>query len=167
MRDVFYIGGLFLVFAFLATRFPSQLPADPPPSVPVPFASFVTFSPAAHAAQLEAARTSWQVRNRARGRPSIGRLDADIPLLSDALPPPTIGGFPRQSALSGDFPEPDAATYAFLPPTMGAALPDFAIPANPAATPHLPEGRTDRPPTFGLNEMLSIENYRTLKELIR
>lgn len=167
MRDVLHIGCLFLVFVFLATRFPADLPSGLPPEPPASFASFITLSPAAHAAQLEAARTSWQVRSRARGRPSIGRLDADVPLLSAALPPPAAGGFPQHPVLSVALPEPDAATYAFLPPTEGAAMPDFAIPTPPATASHPPEGRPGRTPAFGRREMLSIEDYRTVKELIK
>lgn len=168
MRDILHIGGLFLVFAFLVTRFPSELPllAGTERISPPPFASFVTLSPAASAAQLEAARTSWQVRSRARGRPLIGQLDSDIPLLAETLPPPETGGF---SALSSDvsgLPPPDVETYAFLPPTVGADMPDFVPSARRA---EVFDPSADRAPrkAFGREEMLSTENSRTLKEIMK
>ena len=167
MRDVFHIGGLFLVFAFLVTRFPSDLalPAESAKAAP-PFAAFVTLSPEAHAAWLEAARTSWQVRSRARGRPSIGRLDSDIPLLKEALPPPEMGGFAPLSSDVSDLPPPDVETYAFLPPTAGADMPDFALPARRAAS--ATSAVTVPPPAaFGRDEMLSIEKTKTLKEILK
>ena len=167
MRDFLHISCLFLVFAFLATRFPSEVPFVPPQAAPASFASFVTLSPAAHAAQLEAARTSWQVRSKARGRPSIGRLDADIPLLSETLPPPAAAGFPYSPLEPVPFPEPDLATFAFLPPTAGAEMPDFAIRAFQTQGHQPPEGRTGRPPAFDRREMLSTKDYRTLKELLK
>ena len=91
MRDALHIFGLFAVFAFLALQFPKGAVLDEKESAgSAPFAEFVTLSPKAHAVYLDAARTSWQVKNEARSRPSIGRLDADVPLLSELLPPPSL-----------------------------------------------------------------------------
>ena len=167
MRDVFHIGGLFLVFAFLVTRFPSDLPlaSEPERGALLPFASFVTFSPAAHAARLEAARTSWQVRSRARGRPAIGSLDSDIPLLMETLPPPETGGFATFPAEISDLPPPDVETYALLPPTSGADMPDFVLPARRTETVDLAMPTSNK--VFGRDEMLSTENSRTLKEIMK
>ena len=167
MRDVLHIGCLFFVFAFLMTRFPTDVPTGQPSPPPAPFAAFVTFSPAAHAAQLEAARTSWQVRSRARGRPSIGRLDADVPLLAETLPPPAPGVFQQRLGKPESLPEPDVSTYAFLPPTAGAEMPDFTIRAGRSAAVRPAERRTSHPPVFGKDEMLSLDGYRTLKELMK
>ena len=166
MRDVLHIGGLFLVFAFLVTRFPSVVPLPSSDGARSAFAAFVTLSPAAHAARLEAARTSWQVRSRARGRPSIGRLDSDVPLLAETLPAPETEAF---SVLPSDvsfLSSPDVETYAFLPPTVGADMPEFVIRAQQAETVDPPADRTSRM-VFGREEMLSTENSRTLKEIMK
>ena len=163
MRDALHIGGLFLVFAFLATRFPSVAPLPQGDDARPAFASFVTLSSEAHAARLESARTSWQVRSQARGRPSIGRLDSGIPLLSDALPAPAQAEFPRLDPDASSLPPPDAETYALLPGTEGAAMPEFAPRARKAESGDAPA----RPPAFGREEMLSTDNSTTLKEIMR
>ncbi len=169
MRDFLHISGLFLAFAFLATRFPTDLPlafGNEKATAPS-FASFITLSSAAHAARLEAARTSWQVRSRARGRPAIGRLDADIPLLAETLPPPLNATFnPSSLPNASGLPPPDAETYAFLPPTAGGDEPGFAIPSRREGK-AVPEGDRQDHPAFGRDEMLSIENSRTLKEIMK
>lgn len=158
-----HIAGLFLIFAFLATRFPQSAPAVAAASAPQPaFASFVMPSPETHVAWLEAARTSWQVRSHARGRPSIGRLDFEVPLLSAAIPPAASAEFlplPSHTAL----PPPDAATFALLPPTMGAAMPEFAIPPR-RATGDAPLGRVL---AFSRKEMLALDDYITVKEMMK
>ena len=102
----------------------------------------------------------------ARGRPLIGRLDSDIPLLAETLPPPETGGFSDLPPDVPGLPPPDVETYAFLPPTAGADMPDF-IPAVTRAESVAPSA--DRAPrmTFGLEEMLSTENSRTLKEIMK
>ena len=168
MRDAFHIGGLFLVFAFLMTRFPADLPimSNVEKSDTPPFASFITLSPAAYAAWQEAARTSWQIRSQARGRPLIGRLDSDIPLLTETLPPPMANALPLSSSDVFCLPPPDIDTYAFLPPTVGAAMPEFAPPAQRMKVVDPPADHVSRV-TFEKDEMLSIENSRTLKEIMK
>ena len=163
MRDALHIGGLFLMFAFLATRFPSAAPLPPDVGPRPAFASFVTFTPAAHAARLEAARTSWQVRSQARSRPSIGRLDTGIPLLSETLPPPATAAFPLPGPARSRLPPPDAETYALLPGTEGAEMPEFA----PRARRTEPADTPVRPPAFGRDEMLSTDNSTILKEIMQ
>ena len=162
MRDVLHIGGLFLVFAFLVTRYPSEMPSvvDSVRTSPS-FAAFVELSPLAHAARLEAARTSWQVRSQAR----IGQLDSDVPLLSETLPPPVVPEVHPFAGNGAELVAPDANTYSFLPPTAGAEMPDFAIkglqrPAGGAL--ELQDRRA-----FGKDQMLAIEDYETLKEIMR
>ena len=163
MRDAIYIVGLFLVFAFLVTRYPSEMPAAAVSPCPA-FASFIMLSPAAHAAWLEAARTSWQVRNQGRGRPSFGRLDFDVPLLSATIPPVSLAGFSPLPSPEMALPPPDAATYAFLPPTCGADLPDFAIPRTGAEAVSPPgDGRI----SFSRREMLSLDHYKSVKEIMK
>jgi len=162
MRDVLHIGCLFLVFAFLVTRYPSEMPsvADSARAYPS-FAAFVELSPSAHAARLAAARTSWQVRSQAR----IGQLDSDVPLLSETLPPPVVPEVHPFAGNGAELVAPDANTYSFLPPTAGAEMPDFAIkglqrPAGGAL--ELQDRRA-----FGKDQMLAIEDYETLKEIMR
>ena len=123
MRDALHIFGLFAVFAFLALQFPKgAVLVEKEPAERAPFAEFVTLSPNAHAVYLDAARTSWQVKNEARSRPSIGRLDADVPLLSELLPPPSL--------TLASLPSSDAAP---LPPPKGSGLPSCRISCSPRA----------------------------------
>ena len=161
MRDALHIGGLFLVFAFLATRFPPVAPLPHGDGDRPAFASFVTLTPAAHAALLGAARTSWQVRSQARSRPSIGRLDSGIPLLSEALPPPEPVDFPPLDPETSSLPPPDSEAYALLPRTEGAAMPEFAPRRAESA------GASARRPAFGREEMLSTDNSTILKEIMQ
>lgn len=160
MRDWLHVCGLFALFAFLATRFPLALP-DPamPPSGG--FAAFVTLSPARHDALLESARTSWQVRSEARNRPSVGRLDAEAPLLADSLPPIAAPVFRDAPATRKAIGEPDVRAYGFMPATLGAGMPEYAVGKGKPAAPAAAE------PAFSREEMLSTENSPILKELMQ
>lgn len=160
MRDWLHVCGLFALFAFLATRFPPVSP-EPSPAPRAGFAAYVTLSSARHDALLESARTSWQVRSEARSRPSVGRLDADVPLLSDSLPPPAEAVFRDAPAVRKAIGEPDARTCSFLPATMGAEFPDYAPGNGRAAAPSVGEQ------TFRREELLSTENSPILKELMQ
>ena len=167
MRDAFHIFALFAVFAFLALQFPKgALLEEKEPAERAPFAEFVTLSTQAHAVYLEAARTSWQVKNEARSRPSIGRLDADLPLLSELLPPPSLSFATLPSPGATSLPPPDPETFALIPPTRGADMPAFAVRVLHAETDHPPEEPAAKP-VFGRAEMLSTENSRILKEIMQ
>ena len=166
MRDFLQIGVLFFLFAFLVTRYPTTVPKASPVARPVSsFASFVTLSPSAHAARLEAARTSWQVRSKARGRPMIGRLDSSIPLLTDALPPPEADAFAPLPVTRAALPAPDADTYALMPPTLGAEMADFAIGTRQAGS-GLQSAVAVQPP-FDRKAMLATDDYRSIKEIMK
>ena len=168
MRDCLHIIGLFLLFTFLAMQFPagtlsvgrSQEPAN------APFAAFVELSPASYSAYLGAARTSWQVRSESRGKPSIGRIDSDIPLLSETLPPPSweMPAVPRHSG--APIPPPEIETYSLVPQTMGRDVAAFSVRAPRTANDHPPE-ETSEKPTFAREDMLSTENSRILKEIMQ
>ena len=167
MRDALHIFGLFAVFAFLALQFPKgAVLVEKEPAERAPFAEFVTLSPNAHAVYLDAARTSWQVKNEARSRPSIGRLDADVPLLSELLPPPSLTLASLPSSDAAPLPPPDPETFALIPPTRGADMPTFAVRVLHAETDHPPEESAAKP-AFGRAEMLSTENSRILKEIMQ
>lgn len=159
MRDFLHAGGLFLLVAFLAMSFPSAFPV-PAEGSGGGFARFVSLTPARHDALLEAARTSWQVRSEARSRPSVGRLDADAPLLADSLPPPASPVFRDPVTVAAALPEPDSRTYMFLPATMAAAVPEFAPGKGKG-------GVRAEAPAFTREELLSTGNSETLKELMR
>ena len=167
MRDALHIFGLFAVFAFLALQFPKGVLQEKKELAErAPFAEFVTLSPNAHAIYLDAARTSWQVKNEARSRPSIGRLDADVPLLSELLPPPSLSLAPLPPTDAVPLPPPDPETFALIPPTRGADMPAFAVRVLHAETDHPPEESAAKP-AFGRAEMLSTENSRILKEIMQ
>lgn len=160
MRDAIQIGALALIFVFLATRFPETLPFEVRETVETPsFASFVTLSQKDHASLLEAARTSWQVRSEARGRPSIGRLDSGIPLLEDSLPPPSPLAFPRLVQDCTPLGAPTVETYSLVPETRGANIPAFAVKATQQGA------KSTAHEAFPTNDMISIDNYPTLKEM--
>jgi hypothetical protein len=160
MRDMLHVCGLFSLFAVLAMSFPSTVPV-PTAVRGAAFAEFVQLSSARHDAVLEAARTSWQVRSEARSRPSVGRLDADAPLLADSLPPPAAPVYRDPAATGAPLPRPDATIYSFMPATMGTAFSDYAPGTGRAAAPSAEE------PAFRREEMLSTENSPILKELMQ
>ena len=167
MRDALHITGLFLLFAFLALQYPQvDAGAFRSDEDVASFASFVTLSPAAHAAFIEAARTSWQVSNEARGTLSVGRLDSDVPLLSDALPPLSGPNLSMPSADGAPIPPPDPDAYSLIPPTMGRDEPAFAARAPLTETDHPPDESSAKA-AFAREDMLSTENSKTLKEIMQ
>ena len=166
MRDAFYIFGLFAFFLLLAADFPAQLAEDRPlPARKSTFASFVELPPSVHAAYLESARTTWQVRSGSRGRPVIGSLDSGVPLLTDSLPP-------REKVVFGVIEIPDMpvgatdiGAYSLVPATGGADSPVFcARPANSCAP---GDSGGDASAPFRRSDMLSIDNYGKLKEIMQ
>ena len=167
MRDAIHITGLILLFAFLAGQYPlvdagkSGGGADTKA-----FASFITLSPAAHAAYIEATRTSWQVSNEARGMPSIGRLDSDVPLLSDMMPPLTKPNLAMPAPEGPNVPPPDPDVYSLIPPTMGMDVRAFALNVRRGDA-DLRAKETAAKEAFGKADMLSTENSRTLKEIMQ
>ena len=168
MRDVLHIGGLLAMFVFLATRFPTEV-ADiaRPETVRRPFASFAVLSAKDHAVLLERVRTSWQIRNETRGRPSIGRLDAGIALLEDAPPPVADTVFPSAAADDSPVSAPTPETYLLLPQTAAAEMPAFSVRevkrGNDGSRQEAGKGR----PAFSREEMLSIDSLTRLKEIMQ
>lgn len=167
MRDAIHIMGLALLFVFLAVQYPLADAVDCAGAADTAaFASFITLSPAAHAAYIDATRTSWQVSNEARGMPSIGRLDSDVPMLSNTLPPIPDPN-PDTSAPEGpQLPSPDPDVYSLIPPTMGGDVSAFAVRSLPGETDRRPGDRAEKA-AFGRDEMLSVDNYRSLKEIMQ
>lgn len=168
MRDMIYIALLFAVFAFLATRFPGDLPAVVADTdLRRPFASFVTLSPEVNASCLDAVRTPWQVRRDARSRPAIGRLDSGIALLEEAMPKAVASLSEVAMPAAASLPPAGPAAYSLLPFTMGRDVETFAVRAQPrdrvahARTPATP------PAAFSRDDMLSAENSMLLKEMMQ
>ena len=160
MRDIVQIGALMLLFAFLATRFPEKLPFEAKENAEQPpFAAFVELSPEANAALIESARTSWQVRSEARSRPSIGRLDSGVPLLEDVPPPHAPPSFPHLRLGRDPLGAPTVDAYSLLPETRGAEVPAFTVKAPPPRA-------AAAPAAFSTNDMISTDNYSTLKEMM-
>ena len=167
MRDLVHMGCLAAIFAFLATRFPSAIPDGASADVASqPFAAFVELSPEAHAAYLAAARTSWQVRSETRWKPSVGRLDAGVPLLADALPAPALEVVRCEAPQGPDLQPRDVREYVFIPQTEGADVPAFSIKTQHAESDY-PIEEPVRRPAFGREDMLSTDNSRTIKELMQ
>ena len=166
MRDALYISGLFAFFLLLAADFPARLAEiSPAAERQRAFASFVELPPATHAACLESARTIWQVRSGSRGRPVIGSLDSGVPLLTDCLPP-------RESAVFGDIEIPsmplgpaDVGAYSLLPATEGADVPAFG--ARPPDSGARKGGSAGATAPFPADEMLSVDRYGKLKEIMQ
>ena len=166
MRDMLYISCLFAFFLLLAADFPMESAKTCPTPVRHPaFASFVELSPSVHAACLESARTIWQVRSGSRGRPVIGSLDSGIPLLTEFLPP-------REKVMFADVeitPMPtgpvDVGVYSLLPASESA---DNAVySTRPAKTaPEKDQGKDTSVP-FSKKDMLSVDQFRKLKEIMQ
>lgn len=168
MRDAIYVIGLFLIFSFLAMQFPLGVVDERcvHDSGNAPFATYVTLTPETYAVYLDAARTSWQVRRDARGRPYIGRLDSDIQLLDESILPPLVNvpAAPRHSG--PPIPPPEIETYSMIPPTKGVDVAAFSMRASRAERDHPPEETSERH-SFGRTDMLSTDNSRILKEIMQ
>ena len=164
MRDVLYIIGLLAAFALLAADFPSaavEMRHDAPSPV---FASFVELSPSVHAAYFESAKTSWQVRSGSRGSPVTGSLDSGIPLLADSIP--AAGKVVFREIEDSAFPvgQVDAAVFSLVPDSEGVDYPAFST--KPTAS-GAADGLKDISGPFPKSEMLSVESYRKIKEIIQ
>ena len=163
MRDLLYIAGLLAAICILAADFPvSAANVSGEESVRVPFASYVELSPSVHAAYIESARTSWQVRSGSRGRPVIGSLDSGVPLLMESLPVREKVEFRRLEGLGLPVVPIDVDVYSLLPGSEGADSPRFS--AKPQRG--MPEGG-GKDMAFPKAEMLSVEQFSKLKEIMQ
>ena len=163
MRDLLYIVGLLAAVCILAADFPvSAANVSGEESVRVPFASYVELSPSAHAAFLESARTSWQVRSGSRGRPVIGSLDSGVPLLMESLPAREKVEFRRMDGSDSPVGNVDIDVYSLLPGPAGVDSPRFS--AKPQRG--MPEGG-GKDMAFPKAEMLSVDQFRKLKEIMQ
>lgn len=162
MRDFLYITGLMTAVFMLAADFPaaSVAPGVEPPAGPV-FASFTELSPSLHAACLDAAKTSWQVRSGSRARPVIGSLDAGVPLLNAALPPPEKVVFAELAVDENPAGVPETDVYSLLPASAAADCAVFTPqPVRDAAS-------LDTQTAFPKKEMLSTDDFIKLKEIMQ
>ena len=163
MRDILYILGLMAIIFFLAADFPVAV-ADVCRKEPshVSFASYVELSPTVHAAYLEAARTSWQVRSGSRRRPVIGSLDSDVPLLSESLPEQEKVEFKKIDKLDSPIGSLDVNVCLLMPGSEGADISKFA------SKPQLSVPDNDSKKVFFTkDEMLSVEQFKKLKEIMQ
>lgn len=163
MRDFLYIAGLLAAVCILATDFPvaaANVCNEGP--VRIPFASYVELRPSVHAAYLESARTSWQVRSGSRGHPVIGSLDSGVPLLMESLPARENVEFRRMDGLDSPVGNVDVGVYSLLPGSEGVNSPGFS--AKPQRG--VPEGG-DKDMVFPKDEMLSVDQFRKLKEIMQ
>lgn len=167
MRDILYIFGLFAFFLLLAADFPEGMAERCAASEPrAAFASFVELPPAMHAACLESARTTWQVRNGSRGRPVIGILDSGIPLLTDHLPPRENVVFKDIEIQSKPVGPTDISVYSLMPATEGVNSPAFETRSISDSAVVKEVGASAKAP-FPDDEMLSTDRYRKLKEIMQ
>lgn len=160
MRDVLYITGLFVAFTLLAMDFPSGLSKSFQAPSPPSFASFVELSPSAHAACLESARTSWQVRSGFRGSPVIGSLDSSFPLLTDYLPEKEKVEFRKIETLALPVGQVDVGEYSLLPASEGMDSPMLST--RPVGI-----GGGDAKDQFSRSEMLSVDAFGKIKEIMQ
>jgi hypothetical protein len=163
MRDFLYILGLMAAICILAMDFPVAVAnacGDSP--LRAPFASYVELSPSVHAAYLESAKTSWQVRNGARAHPAIGRLDSGVPLLMEALPAHEKVEFGRIEGSASPVGTVDVGVYSLLPGSEGVDSPRFS--AKPQCD-MAEDGGNDK--AFPKDEMLSVDQFRKLKEIMQ
>lgn len=167
MRDALHIVGLLLLFSFLGMQFPNDaMSCAVQNGADRPFASFVQLSPEAHAACLDAARTSWQVRSAARSRLAVGRLDSGIPLLDDSIAAPAFSLREDAPPPPTRLPPPDEGAFVLLPPTMGRSIPSLTTHALATDRPS-DSGNAARHEAFSRDEMLSVEGMNSLKEIMK
>ena len=165
MRDVLYIVGLSAAFALLAMDFPSRLAEKCPERTQVSFASFVELSPSMHAAYLESARTSWQVRSDSRGGPAIGSLDSGIPLLMDSFPAREAVEFKEMETAALPAGQVDVGEYSLMPTSEGVDYPGFS--SRPVAEDAKDADSGDESRPFPRAEMLSVDAFRKIKEIMQ
>lgn len=161
MRDALYIFCLFVLFLLLAADFPDGLATTcPPPVRHAAFASFVELPSSLHAAYLESARTTWQVRNGSWRGPVIGSLDSGVPFLAESLPPReevVFAGIEIPVMPAGPI---DVGTYSLMPTSEGVDNPTFST--RPSE-----QGELGVQEPFSRKDMLSIDNYGKIKEMIQ
>jgi hypothetical protein len=163
MRDALYITGLLAAVFVLAADFPvgvADVRADA--GMRTAFASFVELSPSVHAACLETAKTSWQVRSGSRARPLIGSLDAAVPLLDATIPAGEKDVFADVPVTDSPLGAPPVEVYSLMPESAGADSSRFV--ARPVRTGDAADEATL---PFPKNDMLSLEPFSKLKEMIK
>ena len=165
MRDVLYITGLLAAFMLLTMDFPSELAVRHLDSPSPAFASFVELPTSVHAAYLESARTSWQVRSGSRGNPVIGSLDSGIPLLADCIPAREKVEFKEIETAALPAGQVDVGEYALMPVSEGVDNPVFST--RPAAVDGGDAVAEDESKPFSRQEMLSVEAFRKIKEIMQ
>lgn len=165
MRDILYIIGLLAAFMLLAFDFPSKISEKCPERIQVPFASFVELSPSMHAAYLESARTSWQVRSGSKGGPAIGSLDSGIPLLADCLPAQADVEFMEIETAVLPVGQVDVGEYSLMPLSEGFDDPRFS--SRPAAVAANDADSRDESKPFSRSDMLSVDSFRKIKEIMQ
>lgn len=164
MRETLYILGLMGAIFLLALDFPAgAVGIAPQARVRPPFASYVELSPSAHAACLEAAKTSWQVRSGSRGRPVIGSLDSGVPLLMDSLPSPEKVVFRECDVSDSPVGLAEIDVYSLMPGTEGVDSPSFKV--RPQGDDGAKAG--ERKAAFPRADMLSIKDFGKLKEIMQ
>ncbi len=160
MRDVLYIIGLLTIFGLLAMDFPSGVVKQSQFPRSVPFASFVELSPSVHALCLESARTSWQVRSGARGSLIVGSLDSGIPLLADCFPEREKVEFKAIADQALPVGAVDVGEYSLMPVSEGMDSPILSTrPIGPSID--------DAEKPFSRSEMLSVDHFRKIKEIMQ
>ena len=165
MRDVLYITGLLAAFMLLTMDFPSELAVRRLDSPSPAFASFVELPTSVHAAYLESARTSWQVRSDSRGGPAIGSLDSGIPLLMDSFPAREDVEFKEMETAALPAGQVDVGEYSLMPTSEGVDYPGFS--SRPIAEDAKDADSGDESRPFPRAEMLSVDAFRKIKEIMQ
>ena len=163
MRDALYMAGLMAAVFVLVADFPAGI-ADfrQEAASRTAFASFAELAPCVHAACLEAAKTSWQVRSGSRARPLIGSLDAAVPLLDATIPAGEKVVFADVPITDSPLGVPPVEVYSLMPESAGAESSRFV--ASPVRTGDAADEATL---PFPKNDMLSLEPFSKLKEMIK
>jgi hypothetical protein len=163
MRDALYIVGLMVAAFVLAADFPAGIAGVRQEAAPrAAFASFAELTPSVHAACLEAAKTSWQVRSGSRARPLIGSLDAAVPLLDATIPPGEKVVFADMPITDSPLAAPPVDVYSLMPRSVGADCPRLT--SRPMRTDSAADGAAL---PFPKDDMLSLESFTKLKEIIK
>ncbi len=163
MRDALYMTGLLVAVFVLAADFPVGVASIRRKAAPhIVFASFAELSPSVHAACLEAAKTSWQVKSGSRARPLIGSLDAAVPLLNATVPSGEKAVFDDVSVTDSPLGTPQVEVYSLMPESAGTDSSRFAVRPVRAG-----DAADDASDAFSKDDMLSLESFSNLKEIIK
>ena len=105
------------------------------------------------------------MRRGFRGSPAIGSLDSEIPLLAECLPALKKVEFMEIETLAFPLERVDVGEYSLLPVSKGVDNPVFSTKPVVSDAKNTDGGNKFEP--FSMSEMLSVDAFRKIKEIMQ